>query len=150
MADHYRKGSLPLTQAGIAPVEFTSPSVPPPPPAYAPAGAMRTDSRLASTVPYSKPSRLSDQGQRNPVTRLGHNDTNALDLTTQAGTYYGYYSPAAGRSTPTPPPPRVPSYYAYAPSSSVVPLPVKTGTSGKGWEYIVPPAGSPPPPDIGH
>ena len=147
MADHYQKGGSPLTGAGIAPVELTSLSVPPPPPAYTPAGAERTDYQLASTVPHSEASRRSSQG---------HNDNDALDLRldvrrgTAAGTYYGHYSPAAAQSTPTPLPPRVPSYYAYAPSSSIVPLPVNTGPSGKGWEYITPPAGSPPPPDIGH
>lgn len=146
MADHHQKGGLPLTGPGIAPVELVSLSVLPPPPAYTPAGAKRTDYPLASSIPYSKASRRSDQG---------HNDTNALDLRldvhrgTAAGKYYGYDSPAAVRSTPTPPP-RVPSYYAYAPSSSIAPLPVNTGPSGKGWEYITPPAGSPPPPDIGH
>ena len=147
IADHYPKGGLPLTGAGIAPVELTSLSITPPPPAYTPAGAIRTDYWLASNVPYPEPSRPSDQGQRNPVTKLTHNDINALDLTTPAGTYVGFYSPAAVQSTPTSPPHRVPSYYAYAPSSS---LPVNTVPSGKGWEYIVPPAGSPPPPDIGH
>ena len=134
----------------MAPAELTSLSIPLPPPAYTPAGAIRVDYRLASTVPYSGPSRPSDQGQRNSVTKLGHNDISTPDLTTPAGTYYGYYSLAAVRPTPTPPPPRVPSYCAYAPSGSIVLLPVNTGPSGKGWEYIAPPAGSPPPPDPSH
>ena len=142
MADHDQKGGLPLPGAGIAPVELASLFVPPPPPAHMPAGAKRT---LATTVPYSKPSRRSEQG---------HKDNSALDLRREtAGTHYGYYRPAlaAVQSTPTSQPPRVPSYYAYASRNSIVPLPGSTGPSGKGWEYITPPVGSPPPSDInGH
>lgn len=86
-----------------------------PPPADTPAGDMQADHQPVAVI---------------QIAQIAHIESNAQSST-------------AGRSTA--PPSRVPSYYAHTPRSSVIPPLVNHDLPEKGWDYITPPAGSPPP-----
>ena len=151
IATHYQNGGQPLLGVERVPVGPTSATVPPP--AFTSAGDIRTDHQVISTAPYSEATQRPDQQQRDTIPHIspiGANSPHSAPAAhgTAARTFRDYFSSTAGR--PTAPPSRVPSYYAHTPRNSVVPSPVNQGLPDEGWDYITTPAGSPPPPEIGH